>query len=438
MRLARAALLTTLTLAFTSALPVRSAFAQHAGREHSEEMTLAVGETKTLSAKDVKNYSEGVAGIVDTRLTPDGTQFVLVGKKPGTTTLLLIRGDGTQVTYDITVAARSPQAVERELTQLIEGTPGVRVRRVGGRLFLEGGVASEAEKLRLNQIAGLYPGQVESLVTVGAGAADRKTLVRLDFFFIQYDRSSSYQVGIGWPDAIGGTNFQNQAVFQNNVSYDFAAKTLSSAQASIVNQPLPRLDIAAKNGWAKILKQSSVITSNGSETTFNSGGEANIITILPGLGSQLNKIPFGTNVTVLPRYDAQNREIEVALKAEVADLTTPTTPPVPNRDLTQLNTLVNLKLGQALILSGIRARTQVHDVSGLPLLSEVPVLGILFGSHHNTTTDVEGAIFIIPSVIETVPKSAVEVIKNALSQFKDYSGEIDQVDSWNKTPPSAR
>ena len=99
---------------------------------------------------------------------------------------------------------------------------------------------------------------------------------------------------------------------------------------------------------------------------------------------------------------------------------------------------MNLKLGQALILSGIRARTQTHDISGLPLLSEVPVLGILFGSHHNTTTDVEGAIFIIPSVIETVPKSAVEVIKNALSQFKDYSGEIDQVDSWNKTPPSAR
>ncbi len=436
MKLARAAVVAALSLAAFAALPPEAAFAQH-GREHQEEMTLAVGETKTLSARDVKSYSVGVEGIADIRLTPSGDQFVIVGKKPGSTTLLLLKGDGSQTTFDIVVAQRSPQAVERELTQLIEGTPGVRVRRVGGRIFLEGGVATQAEQQRITQIAALYPGQVESLVTVGTGAADRKTLIRLDFFFIQYDRTSSYQVGIGWPDTIGGLNVQQQPVFQNNVQYDFAARTLTQAQAQVVNQPLPRLDIAAKNGWAKILKQSSVITSNGSETNFNSGGTINIL-VQTALGTSLQKIPFGTNVTVLPRYDPQNREIEVNLKAEVQDLTAPTTPPVPNTDLTQLTTLVNLKLGQALILSGIRTRSQNHDIAGLPLLSEVPVLGILFGSHHNQTNDVEGAIFIIPSVIETVPKSAVEVIKNALSQFKDYSGEIDQVDSWNKTPPSAR
>ena len=400
-------------------------------------MTLAVGETKTLSAREVKNYSVGVEGIVDVRLTPDGGQFVVVGKKPGNTKLLLIKNDGSQLTYDLTVATRSPQAVERELTELIEGTPGVRVKRVGGRLFLEGGVASEVERARIQQIATLYPGQVESLVTIGSVAADRKTLIRLDFFFIQYDRTSSYQVGIGWPDSIGGLNFQNQPALQSNLTYDFAAKTITTAQAQVVNQPLPRLDIAEKNGWAKILKQSSVITSNGSETSFNSGGEVNIIT-QTSIGSTLNKIPFGTNVDVLPRYDALNHEVEITLKAEVADLTAGTTPPIPNRDLTTLKTLVNLKLGQALILSGIRARTVTHTIAGLPLLSDIPVLGVLFGSHGNTTLDTEGAIFIIPSVIDTVPKSAADVIKNALSQFKDYSGDVEQVDSWNKTPPALR
>ncbi len=427
--------LCTLGPAASVTLPAAVARAQH--REHSEEMTLAVGETKTLSARDVKNYSVGVEGIAEVRLTPDGSQFVVVGKKSGNTTLLLIKADGTQITYDLTVATRSPQAVERELTELLEGTPGVRVRRVGGRLFLEGGVATEQERQRINQISGLYPGQVESLVTVGAGASDRKTLVRLDFFFVQYDRTSSYQVGIGYPDSIGGTNFQNQPALQSNLTYDFAAKTITAAQASVVNQPLPRLDIAQKNGWAKILKQSSVITANGSESSFNSGGEVNIIT-QTSIGSTLNKIPFGTNVDVLPRYDPATHEIEISLKAEVTDLTAGTTPPIPNRDLTTLKTLVNLKLGQALILSGIRTRSVTHTISGLPLLSEIPVLGLLFGTHGNTTQDVEGAIFIIPSVIETVPKSAVEVIKNALSQFKDYSGDVDQVDSWNKTPPAAR
>jgi pilus assembly protein CpaC len=71
-------------------------------------------------------------------------------------------------------------------------------------------------------------------------------------------------------------------------------------------------------------------------------------------------------------------------------------------------------------------------------LSEIPVLGLLFGAHINNTEDVEGAIFIVPSIIETVPKSAIEVMKNALAQFKDYSGQVDEVESWNKTPPAAR
>jgi pilus assembly protein CpaC len=435
---ARSKLALVAALSLTAVAGSPAAFAQAQHREHSEEMTLAVGETKTLSAKDVKNYSVGVEGIAEVRLTPAGDQFVVVGKKSGNTTILFIKNDGSQVTYDVTVATRSPQAVERELTELLEGTPGVRVRRVGGRLFLEGGVSTEPEQKRISQIAGLYPGQVESLVTVGSGAADRKTLIRLDFFFIQYDRSSSYQVGIGWPDTIGGLNPQtSQPYFQTTLNYDFAAKTVTAAQASVVNQPLPRLDIAAKNGWAKILKQSSVITANGSESAFNSGGVVNIIT-QTSLGGTLNKIPWGTNVTVLPRYDPANRELEVSIKAEIADLTAATTPPIPNLDLTTLKTLVNLKLGQALVLSGIRTRSVTHTIAGLPGLSDIPVLGLLFGSHGNMTQDTEGAIFIVPSVIETVPKSAVEVIKNALSQFKDYSGDVEQVDSWNKTPPSAR
>ena len=71
--------------------------------EHNEDLTLAVGETKTISAQDVKNYNDSGQGVIDIRLTPDGAQFVIVGKKAGTTTLLLIKHDGTQITYEITV-----------------------------------------------------------------------------------------------------------------------------------------------------------------------------------------------------------------------------------------------------------------------------------------------------------------------------------------------
>jgi pilus assembly protein CpaC len=408
-----------------------------ASRDKTEDLTLAVGETRTISARDVKNYNDSGQGIIDIRLTPDGGQFIIVGKKAGATTLLLIHNDGTQVTYEITVTQRPIPVVSRELQQLIEGTPGLRLRQVGARIFIEGGVATDGELKRVQQIAALYPGQVEPLVTLGSGAADRKTLVRIDFFFVSYDKTSSYNVGVGWPANIGGSN-NNANTVASNLSYDFAARSVTTATASIVNQPLPSLDIAASNGWAKVMHQASMLTANGSEANFSSGGQKNIVVTF-GINQTLQQIKFGVDMTVLPRYDPQNREIEMNLKADVTELTAPIAGSnIPSQDITKLNTLVNLKLGQALVLSGIRTRSQVHSVAGLPLLSEIPVLGILFGAHTNSQEDIEGAIFIIPSIIETVPKSAVEVIKNALSQFKDYSGDVEQVESFNKTPPSAR
>src|SRR5258708_7505803 len=66
--------------------------------ENGQDINLAVGETQTISARDVKNYSEGIAGVVDVKLTSDASQFVLNGRKPGSTTLLLIKNDGSQIT----------------------------------------------------------------------------------------------------------------------------------------------------------------------------------------------------------------------------------------------------------------------------------------------------------------------------------------------------
>ncbi len=413
------------------------AHAQPAGASQKrEDIALAIGETKTISAVGIDQYTEGQSGIVSINLTDDKTQFVIRAVKPGSTTLLLIRKDKSQVTYDIAVANRPPQVVEKELVQLLEGIPGIRVRRVGGRVFIEGGVSSEADAKRITQIASLYSGQVESVVTVGQGAADRKLLMRLDFYFVQYEKSWNYTVGIGWPAQIGGQGAQSE-IIQSRIDFDFISKTATRAEASIVNQPMPRLDIGSRYGWVRILKQSTVITSNGSEATFQSGGEQNFQQVTAN-AIGLVKVQFGTNVTVLPRYDVNTKDVEIKLNADVADLTPAVSGTVPGRATTKLETLVTLKLGQALVLSGIKTQTRRRDSVGLPGLAQIPIIGALFGSQRWDNAETEGAVFIIPSVVDSVPKSSLEIINNALNSFKDYSGDIDNVEAFPKTPPSAK
>lgn len=399
-----------------------------------QEMSLAVNETKTIAAKGIRNYSVADPSTIDVRYAESSQQFLVVGKKSGSTTLLLIKDDGSQTTWVISVATRPPEVVYRELQQLIEGDTGVKIRRVGARFFLEGGVTTEAEAKRIQTIANLYPGQVENLVNVGSGAGDRRTLIRIDFFFVQYDKSSRYGFGIGYPNAIGG-----DTVGLGNLSFDFLQTQVTAAQATVANQILPRLDIAARYGWAKVMKQSSIITSNGELALLNSGGEINFrINSFGSTSAGLAKLPFGTNVQALPRFDSTSKEIELKLIAEVAELTNNQGGDVPGRNLNRVEVILNMKLGQALILGGFKSFSQTHDVQGLPLLSQIPVLGILFGSHSDLKTEVENAMFVVPSVVDTVPKSALDLIKNATNQFKDYSGDIDGVNTFDRTPPSAK
>ncbi|HEY8073012.1 MAG TPA: pilus assembly protein N-terminal domain-containing protein, partial [Labilithrix sp.] len=157
---ARAALLLALASAtFVAPLATEGdAFAQKNGQH--EEINLAIGETKTLSATGVKEYSEGVKGIVDVVPTPDGKTFVITGKRDGSTTLLLLRNDGTQTTYDISVARKNPALVEKELQDLLKDMPNLHTRRVGSRVFIEGGVGNEQDLQRVQQIAALYGEQV--------------------------------------------------------------------------------------------------------------------------------------------------------------------------------------------------------------------------------------------------------------------------------------
>ena len=272
---------------------------------------------------------------------------------------------------------------------------------------------------------------------MGSGAGDRRILIRVDFYFVSYDKSSSYAVGIGYPSAIGGDNIFG---FNGTAVIDFLATSFNPAQATITNQPLPRLDISQANGWAKVMRQSSIVTSNGQEAVFNSGGEVNFKQFAFQSTSGVQKIRFGTDVTVLPRYDSTTREIELRLIADESELTDSglSGSDLPGRNTNKVDVLVHMKLGQALILAGIKSATQSHAVTGLPLLSQIPVLGILFGSHSNKRQDSENAMFVIPSVVETVPKSSLDLVKSALSVFDDYNGDIDSVNTFDRTPPSAK
>lgn len=313
---------------------------------------LRVGEQIGVSAKNVEKYSEGTKGVVDIRLPEDAAEFIVVGLRPGTSTLLLIKEGGNKITYTFEVKATTNEVPAKEN-------------------------------------------------------------IRLDFYFVELKEGGQYQVGVAWPGSVGV-----DATLELNID----STGISDASASLSGLPLPRLDMLHRGDWARIARQATVITANGQKAEFNSGGEVNIA-IEGSLAAELRQIKYGTRVKVLPRFDKESGRLELQVDAEVSSLGEGQ---VPSRSVSNISTVVNVEMNQAIVLAGLHSKGSGRSRAGLPWLSQIPVLGALFGSHGGRNEEVQNVVFIVPSVVDVVSLDARSKIREAISAYDEFSGDLSK------------
>ncbi len=339
------------------------------GLPAGDTLRLEVGSQQVLSADNVRSYSEGVQGVVDVRLTGDAKSFVIVALRPGQTTLLFIMMDGSERMYRITVFdPNAPKASEKPV-----GPPR------------------------------------EQVLT--------RDNIRLDFYFVQFDKSYSHQLGVDWATRYGGGSL--------SVFYNLQSNAFENATATIQDQALPALDLAQATGWAKLQRHATLITANGTKAEFKGGGEINI-PVQGSLSTGIHRIEFGSTIGVQPRYDSESGRLELEIHADVSDLADDRGTGTPGRLTSTLDTLVNLELGQSLMLAGLTAKSQSRSHAGLPVLSQIPILGALFGTHAEVAQETEDVVFIVPSVLDAVSLDARGRIREALDAYDDYTGDLSK------------
>lgn len=366
------------TRLFVALLSLLALASPAAAQNDERELDLEVGEQSTLSAVGVERFSEGVAGIVDVRVTE--TEFILAALRPGNTSLLLIYGNGRQVRYRI------------------------RVRAAG------------AQDTR-------------------PGSVDERQTIRIDLYFVELNESYSHQIGLGFPGSIGGGNVGRGLFTLDLVGTASGMPELTQGTLQLVNQVLPRIDLAEASGWARLRRQAMLVTANGTPAEFASGGEVNIVTTT-GFGAQLVRIEHGSTLRMTPRYDAQSGRVEISIEADLSELTEPSSPGgPPGRRRTQLESVANMEPGQALVMSGIESRAEQEAQGGLPGLSQIPIIGVLFGTNSRRGEATQSLLFIVPTIVEPVARQQRDYISEALEAFNRFSGYIHAYELIERTPP---
>jgi pilus assembly protein CpaC len=339
-----------------SAVAPSTAAAQR--RSEARPLELTVGESEAIQNDGVSTFTNGDDTVAQIDYDENTGNFLVRARRAGETELLLIYEDGRQVRYRITVRQR------------VQAAAGMEVL-----------------------------------------ARDD---IRLDLYFVELRENYSHQIGIAYPSALPPANGVT-----GSMEFDLITGALTSLTASITDALLPRLDLAQTAGWARLLRQAVLVTVNGEASSIDAGGEINIV-VTAGLQTQLRTIRFGTIIEMTPRYDSGSGRVEVQIRADVSELTPPVTGNVPGRSRTEVRTLVNLELGQSIMLGGLTSRSTQQSQTGLPGLSQIPILGVLFGSNQRREDAQENFVFVVPTVTQAVGRAQQDRIREALRVYESF------------------
>jgi len=303
------------------------------------------------------------------------------------------------------------------------GLKSVVANRVGNSVFLEGTVESAEDLKKAELIVKAVGAQVENLITVGI-----KRMVLVEVQIVEIRRTDDMGIGITYP-----TNLQSDAATFGtqitNTSPPLAGtpptQTVITGNLNLSSNVAIRMRF--DSGYGRLLSQPKLVCSSGEKAEFLVGGEVPIILITNNVIDVQFK-PFGVKLNLTPNADRQGN-IQTTIEAEVSDVDRSLTVrlagvEVPGFRTRKVKTNVTVKHGETIVLSGLFNYDQQKNVSKVPLLGHLPIIGELFKSRQFIENKNEMAIFVTPKIVNPDSDRIRETIDKIKERYKDASEAV--------------
>jgi len=216
-------------------------------------------------------------------------------------------------------------------------------------------------------------------------------LVQIAVEIVEVDTNLSHQFGINWIDAIRAEESSIPGVFAVG---DFTRLTRTYAD----------LKLLMEKGAADLLANPKLVTKNNTTASFNAGGE--IPYIVAGENGQVSVQfkKYGVVLEIKPVIKSED-SIDVELKSEVScpdesvfvSLSGNIVPGILSRSI---SSELNIKSGATITIAGLNQTRKERIKVGVPLLADIPVLGVLFGKNKIITKKTSIVIFVTPTILE--------------------------------------
>src|SRR5579884_914788 len=412
-----------LSVAVVALLAVIPAAAQSEG----QALHVFVGKSVVINMQSpVTRVLSSNPTVIDT-LATSPTQVVVEGKAPGASSLILWDSSGHSQILDVTVDVNISH-----LRSAIEQTfPGqhINIQSDGAHLILTGTVSDAKVSDDVVKMASSYSTGVVNSLTV---APVHEQQILLEVKFAEVDRTKLQQFGInilstGAANTVGTVTTQefNPPTLQGQLSGSIgsvAQGTTSSFQLnSLLNIFLfrPDLNLGAtisdleSKSVLEILAEPNLLALNGQKADFLAGGEFPFPVVQGGANVGAVTIqfrPFGVKLDFTATV-GPDRVIRMHIAPEVSTLdftqaVTVSGVTVPAISTRRAETEIELRDGQSFGIAGLLDNRATVQLSKVPGIGDIPVLGNLFRSRSINRSNSELMVMVTPRIVDPVQTNA--------------------------------
>jgi general secretion pathway protein D len=157
----------------------------------------------------------------------------------------------------------------------------------------------------------------------------------------------------------------------------------------------------------RILSRPIVHAQNNQEARILVGSQRPFVQVaqtLPTDQASLQQVvqyrDVGTSLTITPTINDEGY-VNLVVTQEVSQATAEVQFDAPVISTREAQTQILARHGQTVVIGGLVDRQNDKTRSGIPLLKDIPILGYLFSSTRETTTNSELFIFLTPYIVAT-------------------------------------
>ena len=379
----------------------------------AEPVEVSLNESKYMAASGITRLAVGNPEIADVQLLSSG-DFLLVGKKAGTTSLIVWADGGQRTEYTVYVAGN-----DRGMASAIQdaiGYPKVHVQMMKDRVMLRGKVENQYEHDVAMKIAGLYTGGDESGV-IDLLELEHPSQIRLEAQIIEINSDYTKNLGIQYWSQTPGSNSSSGSSTgnpNNNITVGtaglfYGGEDFSSTRkhggwlGSHVANVNVTLQALINEGKARILSRPSITTMSGKTANILIGGRIPI-PVSDGNGNvSIDWHEYGMKLNIEPVVDSEDK-ITAKVHAEVSTLDYShgvkiDSFSVPGIATREAESEVNVRSGMTMAIGGLINSEDAKIVSKIPLLGDLPIIGRFFRHTSNTRDKREVIILITPTLV---------------------------------------